>query len=62
MNYLGKNMKKISKIIVLAFILIFLSISCASASELDDNVRDGGIVDLEINENINQDLNDEDNF
>ena len=61
MNYLGKNMKKISKIIVLAFILIFLSISCASASELDDNVRDGGIVDLEINENINQDLNDEDN-
>ena len=54
-------MKKISKIIVLAFILIFLSISCASASELDDNVRDGGIVDLEINENINQDLNDEDN-
>ena len=48
---------KIGKLIILSFILIILSISCANASELENDVQDNGIVDSEISETIGMDSN-----
>ena len=48
---------KIGKILILSFILILLSISCANASELEIDDQDSGIVDLEISEAIGVDSN-----
>ena len=52
----GESMK-IGKLIILSFILIILSISCANASELENDVQDNGIVDSEISETIGMDSN-----
>ena len=47
----------ISKIIILSFILIILSVSCVNASDLEENVQNNDVADLEIDEYINQDSN-----
>ena len=43
---------RISKALILSFILIILSISCVNASEIDNDVQNEGVVDLDINDNV----------
>ena len=43
---------KISKALILSFILIILSISCVNASELDNDVQNEGLVDSGINDDV----------
>ena len=54
-------MKKISKILILTFILLLLSLSCVNASELN-NVQANDAVDGNINENIILDSNYDDSL